>query len=182
MTQPTLATRFQTCLRRVFLIAPLMALTLAAWPAAAQDDEDPRWYHDNYDQKTLLVYGVPHSDYTIMMFACAPGEKAVEIYLQDENSGARPGEKLPIRLQAGGQHIQFSATGLENQDSGGADFQADLPLNDTLRHVLSASGDLAVTIKGHTERYPLAGIAQPAATLLAACDAAKPSGKSGAAQ
>lgn len=182
MTQPPPATRFRTCLRRVFLTAPLIALAAAAWPAAAQDDERPRWYSDSYDQKTILVYGIPHSDYVAMMFACTPGTKTVEIYLQDENSGARPGKKQSIQLQAGGQHIQFSATGRPNEDSGGADFKADLPLNDTLRQMLSASGDLAVLIKGHTERYPLAGIAQPAATLLAACDSAKPSGPSGAAQ
>ncbi|MHA3902108.1 hypothetical protein ACTPOE_00655 [Castellaniella sp. WN] len=182
MTRLRSAARFRACLRQVFLTVPLIALAWAAWPAAAQDDERPRWYSDDYDQKTLLVYGIPHSDYVAMMFACAPGTNIVTLYLQDENSGARPGETLPVRLQAGGRHVEFSATGLPNEDSGGADFKADLPLNDTLRQMLSAAGDLAVIIKGHTERYPLAGVATPAATLLAACDAAKPSGQSGTAQ
>jgi hypothetical protein len=169
---------FGTCLHRVFLIIPLVALASAAWPAAAQGDEQPRWFNDGYDQKTFLVYGVPHSDYVVLGFECTPGAKVVKLYLQDEASGARPGERLPIHLQAGGRHVQFSATGLENQDSGGADFHADLPLDDTLRHMLGADGDLVIIIKGHTERYPLAGAAKPAATLLAACDAPKAAGKS----
>lgn len=176
MTRLRSAARLRSRLRQVLLTIPLIALACVTWPAAAQDDERPRWYGDDYDQKTLLVYGIPHSDYVAMMFACAPGSNTVTLYLQDEHSGARPGETLPVRLQAGGRHVQFSAIGLENQDSGGADFHADLPLDDTLRQMLSADGDLAVTIKGHTERYPLTGVAEPAATLLAACDSAKPSG------
>lgn len=55
-------------------------------------------------------------------------------------------------------------------------------LRSCLRQMLRADGDLAVTIKGHTERYPLTGVAKPAATLLAACDSARPSGKPGAAR
>lgn len=178
MTQPPPAARFRTRLRRIFLIIPLIAPAWAAWPAAAQDDERPRWYNDTYDEKTFLIYGVPFSDYVAMGFECTPGAQVVKLYLSAENSGARPNETLPIRLQAGGRHIQFSATGLENQDSGGADFHADLPLDDTLRHMLGAGGDLDITIKGHTEHYPLAGVAGPAATLLAACDAPKPAGGS----
>ncbi len=178
MTSLRSIARFRTRLHRAFLIIPLIVLASAAWPAAAQDDEQPRWFNDDYDQKTFLVYGVPHSDYVALGFECTPGAKVVKLYIQDETSGARPGERLPIHLQAGGRHVQFSATGLENQDSGGADFHADLPLDDTLRHMLSAGGDLAIIIKGHTERYPLTGVTEPAATLLAACEAPKASGKS----
>ena len=39
MTQPAPTTRFRACLRQVFLIAPLIAPALAAWPAVAHGGE-----------------------------------------------------------------------------------------------------------------------------------------------
>jgi uncharacterized protein YecT (DUF1311 family) len=175
MTQPPPTVRFRLCLRQVFLTVLLIALAWAAWPAAAQDDEQPRWFGNRHDDLATLAYGVPDSDYVMLSFGCTPGAGTVDINIQDEHSGTQADQQTPIRLQAGGRHVEFSARGTENQDSGGVDFNATLPLDDTLRHMLSARDSLDITIKNHTERYPLTGATEPAARLLAACEAPKPS-------
>ena len=160
----------------VHLAACLAALTPTAWPAEAQDDEQPRWFSNSYDDMAMLGYGVPHSDYVMAFFVCGPGARFVKAGVQDEQSGARAGERQQVRLAAGGRQVEFSDHGLPNEDSGGVGFEGQLPLDDALRHILGASGNLDVTIKGHTQSYPLAGVAEPAAAMLAVCDAPKPPG------
>ncbi|WP_322999496.1 lysozyme inhibitor LprI family protein [Castellaniella sp.] len=173
MTRSTRTAPARANLLRILLAIPLIALA-ATWPAAAQDDDQARWFNEHYDDMTILAYGTPDSDDVALYFGCSPGTGMMKIYLQDEHSGAKAGEQTAIRLQAAGQRLEFSAPGLENQDSGGTDFSAELPLDDALQRLLRASTSLDITIRQHTERYPLARAAEPAARLLAACKAPPP--------
>jgi len=100
----------------------------------------------------------------------------MNIHVQDEESRAEEGAVLQVRLSAGGEAIEFSQEAIPNEDSGGKDVSGQLPLDDGLRRILTASGTLEIVVDGHTQHYDLAGAAAPAAALLAACDGALPAG------
>lgn len=162
---------------RTFLAAALVALLPAAVsPAAAQDDEKPRWFGFSDGNAAILAYGVPDSDYVMLHFSCAVGKPVVRVYVQDEESRAEEGASIHVRLSAGGERIEFSEKALPNADSGGADVEGHLPLNDALRRLLAAKGTLEIVVDGHRQRYDMKGAAKPAAAMIAACDAPKPAG------
>lgn len=159
----------------MLLAASMIALlSAAAAPAAAQDEEQPRWFGDRFDNMTILAYGIPDSDYVALSFGCELGAHAVKVGVQDEQSNAEEGKLLAAHLTAGGKQIAFSGKAVRNQDSGGIELYAYLPLGAALRHVLVSNGPLEVTIAGRTQRYAMAGAVQPAAKLLASCDGSKP--------
>ena len=162
---------------RASLAAILIALMPAAFlPASAEDEEKPRWFGATYDDTTTLTYGVPDSDYVMLTFTCATGKPVVNVHVRDEESTAEQETLLPVRLSAGGQRIEFSQKAVPNEDSGGLDVEDHLPLDDTLRRILTAKDTLEIVVDGHTQSYALAGAAEPAAAMLAACDAPKPAG------
>ena len=154
----------------VFLATSLLLLA----PAVAQEEEEPHWFGATHDDMATLVYGVPDSDYVMLYFSCTAGEPVVNIHVQDEESQAEEGAVLQVRLSAGGEEIEFSEKAIPNEDSGGKDVTGRLPLDDGLRRILTASGTLEIVVDGHTQHYDLAGAAEPAAALLAACDGAVP--------
>ena len=166
--------RFGVTLGWALLAAVLAVPSSVAWPAETPDEEQPRWFGGNYDGTAMLGYGVPGSDYIMLNFTCGPGARFVNVDVQDEYSGAQAGELQQVLLEAGGEQIRFSDHGYPNEDSGGVDFAGDLPLNDALRRMLGSGGELDITIKGQTQSYPLAGMAELATTMLATCDAPKP--------
>lgn len=160
---------------RAFLAAGSMALMAAVLPAAAQDEEKPRWFGSSFDNRTTtLAYGIPDSDYVMLFFSCDIGKPVVKVYVQDEESSAAEGTLLPVRLSAGRQRIEFSEKAIPNEDSGGKDVEGHLPLDDTLRRILTAKGTLEIVVDGHKQSYDMDGAAEPAAAMLATCDAPKP--------
>ena len=162
-------------IRRTFLAAVLIAFMPGALsPATAQEEEEPRWFGSSDGRSTMLLYGVPDSDYVMLHFSCTVGKPVVSVYVQDEESGAEEGAAMQVRLSAGGNQVAFSEKAISNEDSGGKDVMAGLPLDDALRRILTAAGTLEIVVDGHVQRYPLEGAAEPAAAMLAACDAPKP--------
>jgi hypothetical protein len=117
---------------------------------------------------------VPDSDYVMVYFSCTAGEQVVHIHVQDEESQAEEGAVLQVHLSAGGGAIEFSEKAIPNEDSGGKDVTGQLQLDDGLRRILTESGMLEIVVDGHTQDYDLAGAAEPAAAMLAACDGAMP--------
>lgn len=160
---------------RTFLAVVAIAFMPAAiLPAVAQDEEAPRWFGDTYDNTTVLAYGVPDSDYVMVSFSCAAGRPLVDVYVQDEESSAEEGSTVSVRLSAGGERVEFSQQAMPNLDSGGADVEGQLPLDETLRRLLGAAGTLEIVVDGHVQRYDMDGAAGPAAAMIATCDAPKP--------
>lgn len=161
---------------RVFLAASLIALLPAVISSAiAQDEEKPHWFGSSFDERTTaLAYGVPDSDYVMLTFACTVGKPVVSIYVQDEESSAEEGAAMRVRLSAGGERIEFSEKAIPNEDSGGKDVKASLPLDDALRRILTGGDPLEIVVDGHTQRYAMDDAAEPAAAMIAACDAPKP--------
>lgn len=159
---------------RTLLVVTLMGLIpVAPLPAAAQDEERPCWFGGGYDDVTTLAYGIPDSDYVALHFSCTVGKPVVNAYVRDEESSAGEGAAMHVRLSAGGQQVAFSGKAIPNEDSGGKDVRGELPLDDTLRTILSAKGELEIVVDGHTQRYDMEGAAKPAIAMLATCDAPK---------
>lgn len=160
---------------RAFLAVAMIALLPAAvLPATAQDEEKPRWFGSTDGRSTMLLYGVPDSDYVMLYFSCTVGKPMVSVNVQDEESLAEEGAAMQVRLSAGGEKVEFSEKAIPNEDSGGKDVKASLPLNDTLRRILTATGELEILVDGHTQRYDMEGAAEPVTAMIAACDAPKP--------
>lgn len=175
MKQTKPAARFGQGIYRIFLAAIMMALMpAAALSATTQDKDQPRWFGSSFDNKTVLAYGIPDSDYVVLLFSCRRGSPIVKVDVQDEESGAREGSLLHVRMAVGGVSIEFSEKAVLNQDSGGVELHADLPLNETLRRILTSEEALEITVAGHTQRHAMIGAAAPAATMIATCDSPKP--------
>jgi hypothetical protein len=157
-----------------FLAATVIVLT-TAWTVAAQDEEKPRWFGGTYDSTTILAYGIPDSDDVVLVFSCRPGAPAVKVSVQDEDSGARKGELLRVRLATAGAQVEFSDNAVVNENSGGVELHAELPLNEALRRILTSDEPLKVTVGKRTQRYAKDDVSESAAAqMFAACDAPKP--------
>ena len=156
--------------------ATMIALALATTlPAAAQNEEKPRWFGGTYDTTAILAYGVPDSDYVILNFSCRPGAPVVKVDIQDEASGVETGEPRRVRMATGGIAIEFFDKGVVNQESGGLELHGELPLDETLRRILISDETLEVTVGGRTQRYPKNDKVEfAAARLFATCEAPKP--------
>lgn len=161
--------------RRAGLVATMVALGLAiTLPAAAQEEEKPRWFGGAYDSTTILAYGIPDSDYIALLFSCRPGAAAVKVSVQDEDSGAKEGQLVRVRLATAGAQVEFSDKAVANQESGGIELHAEVPPDEALRRILTSDEPLEVTVKGHTQRYAKdKGSEAAAAKMFAACDAPK---------
>jgi hypothetical protein len=156
------------------LAAIMIALSsTAALPAFAQEGNQPRWFGRVHDNIVMLVYGVPDSDYVTLYFSCTISKPVMSVNVQDEESHAEDGALIHVRLSAGGEQIEFSEKAISNEDSGGKDVKGQLPLDDTLRRILTARGTLEIVVDGHVQRYDMSGAAEPTAAMLAACDAPK---------
>lgn len=175
MKQIKPAARFGKGIYRAFLAAILIALLpVALLPAAAEDEEKPHWFGATYDNKTVLAYGIPDSDYIMLSFSCRLGAPVVKVGIQDEESSAEEGAIVPVRMVSGGIHMEFSEKARSNQDSGGIELHSDMPLTQTLRRILTSGDTLEVTVDEHKQRYEMEDAAEPAAAMIAACDAPKP--------
>lgn len=177
MNRTERATRGARAMCRAGFAAIMIALMPAAIPpAAAQKEEQPRWFGGADGRSTTLAYGVPNSDDVMLYFSCSVGKPVVSVNVQDEDSSAEEGAAMQVRLSAGGKQVGFSDKAIPNENSGGKDVKGKLPLDDTLRRILIAKGTLEVVVDGHTQRYDMNGAAKPVAAMLAACDAPKPAG------
>jgi hypothetical protein len=157
-----------------FLAVTVFAL-MTAWPAAAQHEGKPRWFGGIYDKTTILAYGVPDSDDVVLVFSCRPGAPAVKVSVQDEDSGANKGKQLRVRLATAGAQVEFSDNAVINENSGGIELHAELPLNEALRRILTSDEPLEVTVGKRMQRYAKDNASESAAVkMFAACDAPKP--------
>lgn len=153
--------------------AVLLAST-AVLSADSQGEDRPRWFGSSYDRTTVFAYGVPDSDDVILNFSCRPGASAVKVDVQEEESGAKTDKPLHVRMAAGGASVTFSDKGVVNQDSGGLELHAELPLDETLRRILTSEKALEVTVAGRMRRYAMDGTTALAAKMIATCDSPKP--------
>jgi hypothetical protein len=175
VTQTKPAASFRKGIYRTVLVAALIALQSAVLlPALAQDDERPRWFGNSFDNRTVLAYGIPDSDYVVLWFSCTPGASVVKAGIQEEERLAEDGDLLPVQLAAGGVQIAFSETIRTNEESGGIELHVDLPLDEAQRRILTSDEPLEITLGERMRHYEMEGAAEPAARMIAACDSPKP--------
>ena len=67
-----------------FFAATAISFMTVAWPAAAQDQDQPRWFGNTFDNTTILAYGVPDGEETVLVFSCRPGATIVKVDVLDE--------------------------------------------------------------------------------------------------
>src|SRR6185312_10045294 len=115
MNQTRPAIRFAKAMYRTVLATILIALLPAALlPAAAEDEEQPRWFGSTDGRSTMLLYGVPDSDYVMLYFSCTVGKPMVSVNVQDEESSAEEGAAMQVRMSAGGEKVEFSEKAIPN--------------------------------------------------------------------
>lgn len=152
--------------KRRFALA--LGLAFLSSYALAQDG-GPRWYGvDNGDQ-TRLVYGVPGSHDTALIFVCDKGTAMLSAYLAHRATRAAAGTNLTVRLGHGGGMVDFPAT-VRAMDR--PRLAGQVMLDAPLEAILATSGRLSINAGGITESYPLDGAAVAAAPLVALCGSA----------
>jgi hypothetical protein len=149
-----------------------LALALAAAPAWAQDDDQPRWYGTDTDDQARLIYGVPDSDDSSLIFICDKGGAVLSAYLTHPPVRAAVGATLPVRLSDGRSAVTFSARVRAQEMDDLLHVGGQLPLDASLEAMLAAKGRLTVTIGGVATTYPLDGVSAAAAPLIAMCGTA----------
>ncbi len=158
-----------------FFAATAISFMTVAWPAAAQDQDQPRWFGNTFDNTTILAYGVPDGEETVLVFSCRPGATIVKVDVLDEDSGASKGELVRVRLATAGAQVEFSDNAVINENSGATELHAELPPDEALRRILTSDETLEVTVKERTQRYAKDATAEGAAAkMFATCDAPKP--------
>ncbi|MGV7120823.1 hypothetical protein [Sphingopyxis sp. 550A] len=146
-------------------------LVLAAVPTAAQD-ERPRWYGVDHGEQTRLVYGVPESDDTSLIFICQKGGPELSVYMTHPPLRAAAGQSLPVRLSNGRAVSAFRATVQTQEMDDLLHLMAQVPLDAPLESILAAEGQLTIDLGGVTARYPLDGVVAAARPLIALCGTA----------
>ncbi|MCM8730890.1 hypothetical protein ACFO8O_07895 [Hephaestia sp. GCM10023244] len=148
-----------------------MATALWAAPALAQDDQ-PRWYGVDGAEQSRLVYGVPDSDDTSLVFICDRRAAIVSAYLVHPPVRAATGAKLSVSLSAGRATVTFPARVQAQEMDDLLHLKGQVTLDAPLEAILASTGQLTVSVGGVAARYPLDGVAAAAAPLLALCGTA----------
>lgn len=151
-----------------WLAATALILAQTTGAARAQDDQ-PIWYNDASADQARLVYGVPDSDYSPIVFICDAGSPDISIYLYLDAVADSGDADIPVRVAAGGAEAVFPARSQAQEMDDQLYLKGTVRLDGGLEGVLASTGELALEVKGATVRYPLAGAAEAAGPLLAAC-------------
>ncbi|MBB5708441.1 MULTISPECIES: hypothetical protein [Sphingopyxis] len=146
-------------------------LVLAAVPTEAQD-ERPRWYGVDHGEQTRLVYGVPESDDTSLIFICHKRGQELSAYMTHPPLRAAAGQSLPVRLSNGRAVAAFRATVQTQEMDDLLHLKAQVPLDAPLESILAAEGQLTIDVGGVAARYPLDGVVAAARPLIALCGTA----------
>lgn len=151
----------------------MVAFALALWaaPAWAQDDQ-PHWYGTHAGDQARLIYGVPDSDDSSLVFICDKGTPALSAYLTHPPVRAAVGATLAVRLTDGRGAVTFPVRVRAQEMDDLLHVGGQVPLDASFEAMLAAKGRLTVGIGGVEAAYPLDGAAAAAAPLIALCGTA----------
>ena len=149
---------------RLTLSASALMLALIA-PAQGVNKE--QWGFIQAGDEARLFYGVPESDSVVIVFACEPKKKRIEIVTTVLPAKPRKGQPLKTTLNNG------SVTAAHDGKIGSyrEDFHvaAPAPAEPKAVDILKSGTALTVGIPGRQVRVPLRGVAKPLAQFEAAC-------------
>lgn len=145
-----------------------LAALVFAGPAAA---EELTWFASQFDRTTALVYGVPESDYTPLVFSCELGDAEVGFYFGHEAPDAADGQQMAISFSAGNASVETMATGSFQEIDDLFHLEGLIKLDRRLVGILSSGSPLTVAVEGTAQEFPVDGLAENLDVLVAACGA-----------
>lgn len=138
----------------------------AAAPAVANDME---WIGYESEGEASLLYGVPESGIVDITMNCRRGSTRVEFTYAFEPPNAKVGMKATVELSAGGQKLQIAAKGDRWEMDDLFVLEGVTELDAKLIAMISAKGNLTVTVGSDRTNYPLAGAKKAAGDVLKTC-------------
>lgn len=166
--------------RRMVHTLFLLMLMIAAGSASAQNDQpddQPLWYGVDHGDQTRLIYGIPGSYGSTLIFICDKGSFDLSVYLDHPQVHASDGTILPVRLTDGQAAVEFEGTIQQLEMDDVFRVKGYFPLTQPFEALLAdrgqgRQGQLTIDVGGVTLHYPLNGAEEAAAPLLALCGTA----------
>ena len=127
------------------------------------------WFGNRSEDGASLTYGTPDSGYGKIVFSCEAGQDDVYFIYEHKPIIAEEGTQVEVFLAAGGVEIAIPTTGSRLEIDDAFLLEGLTKLDDNLRKILTAGGDLIVTVEDGSEEFPLDGAADAAKHLLQVC-------------
>jgi len=145
----------------------VMAVLFAS--ASTADSEDLKWFSSNYDETTVLAYGIPETDYAPIVLTCEKGDETVRLFTTHDAPGAKDRQLMSVMLSSEAGSVKLSATGQFQEIDDLFHLEAQTVLNKDLVRVLSANGLMRLSTDGDIQEIPLDGAIDHIGALVAAC-------------
>ncbi|RUM96184.1 hypothetical protein EET67_19540 [Pseudaminobacter arsenicus] len=133
--------------------------------------ENLQWFSNQYDETTVLAYGMPDTDYAPIVFNCDMGDESARVFVTHDAPDAEDGQQMNIRLSSDAGSVELTAIGQFQEIDDLFHLEAQARLDQKLVRILSAGDILQVSIEGETQEIPLAGADDKVGVLVAACEA-----------
>lgn len=146
-------------------IAALLAL------ASSAHSENLKWFSNQFDNTTALVFGIPDTDHSPIVLSCDKGDETVRLFVTHDAPGAEDGQAMTVTLSSEVGSVELPATGQFQEIDDLFHLEAQARLDQKLVRILSTGEILRISIEGHTQEMPLAGAGDEVGVLVAACGA-----------
>jgi hypothetical protein len=137
-------------------VALALALGGACFVPGISLAQERQWSLDSTDREAFLVFGVPDTDDVGLSFWCAIGTGKVSAYLPLTAPLLKAGQHTDMKLSVDGKLFHIPATAALEGKEGRMTLEGTFRLKDKLMGVLKGADSIAVTVKNHTDTYPLA--------------------------
>lgn len=153
-----------------------MKLTAASFAmllgfGSAAQSEDVQWFANEFDNTTILAFGMPDTDFTPIVFQCDRGDEMVRFYVSHDAPEAVDGQHMTVTLSSSGGSITVDAAGQFQEIDDLFHLEGEAKLDRSLVRILSEGSTLTIGIEDQVQEIPLAGAATQIDTLIAACGA-----------
>lgn len=132
-----------------FILASAFAL-----PAAAQVKMS--WETMDTDKGSVLYFGVPETDSSLISFTCERGNETVLVSSHIGSKGLKAGDPARIILTAGKVKKEFSGKAIANEEAASVDVDAGGKLAD-IKAVLAGGKSMTMEVKGIKQPVALDG-------------------------
>lgn len=131
--------------------------------------EQVTWFGSRNEDGASLAYGTPSSGYGKIVFSCQAGQDELMFTYEHEPINAVDGAEVDAVLAAGDVEIAIPTTGTRLEIDDVYLLEGQAKLDDALRKLLTAGGNLTITVEDGAAEYPLEGAAEAAKHLLQVC-------------
>lgn len=131
--------------------------------------EKVTWFGSRSEDGASLIYGTPESGYGKIVFSCEAGHDELSFTYEHEPVNAADGTRIDALLAAGGMEVAIPTTGTRLEIDDVFLLEGQTKLDATLRKLLTAGGNLIITVEDGAEEFSLEGAAEAAKPLLQVC-------------